>query len=173
MNSRERILTALNHKKPDRVPIDFGSFPGATSMNVRAYQNFLDYLGIRREVKVANILMFTAEIDDDILDRFHVDTKSIKPSLALADFNAPEEFIDRPWAVKWRRSTDFTYATIEGPFQKIETPSLEDLKNFPGPNLQRWRILENGEKKPRRYARRPIKRWLPDCRSASFPWRSL
>jgi len=44
MNSRERVLTALNHKEPDRVPIDFGSFPGATSMNVRAYQNLLEYL---------------------------------------------------------------------------------------------------------------------------------
>lgn len=133
MNSRERVLAALNHKKPDRVPIDFGSFPGATSMNVRAYQNFLDYLGIKREVRVANILMFTAEIDEDILDRFSVDTKSIKPSLALADFNAPEEFIDRPWAVKWRRSTDYTYAPMEGPFQKIAYPSLEDLKSFPWP----------------------------------------
>ncbi len=133
MNSRERVLTTLNHKKPDRVPIDFGSFPGATSMNVRAYQNFLDYLGIKREVRVANILMFTAEIDEDILDRFSVDTKSIKPSLALADFNAPEEFIDRPWAVKWRRSTDYTYAPMEGPFQKIAYPSLEDLKSFPWP----------------------------------------
>ena len=25
MNSRERVLTALDHKEPDRVPMDLGS----------------------------------------------------------------------------------------------------------------------------------------------------
>ena len=27
MTSRERIRAALNHKQPDRVPVDFGSLP--------------------------------------------------------------------------------------------------------------------------------------------------
>ena len=133
MNSRERVLAALNHQVPDRVPIDFGSFPGATSINVQAYQNLLDYLGLKREVRIANILMFTAEVDEDILDRFHVDTVSIKPAIAQKEFGTPSEFIDRPWAVKWRRSTDFSYAPVEGPFQKMDPPTVDDLKRFPWP----------------------------------------
>lgn len=133
MNSRERVLTALNHKEPDRVPIDFGSYSGATSMNVRAYQNLLNYLEIKREVKVENILMFTAEIDVDILDKFNVDTKSVKPSVSLSEFSAPEKFIDKSWNVKWQRSSDFTYAPVEGPFQKMKNPSVDDLKKFRWP----------------------------------------
>ena len=133
MNSRERVLAALNHQAPDRVPIDFGSFPGATSINVRAYQNLLDYLGLKREVRIANILMFTAEVDEDILDRFHVDTISIKPTIAQKEFGAPVEFIDLPWQVKWRRSTDFSYAPVEGPFQKTDQPTVDDLKRFRWP----------------------------------------
>jgi len=35
----------LKSQDPGRVPIDFGSFPGATSMNVWAYKNLLEYLG--------------------------------------------------------------------------------------------------------------------------------
>jgi uroporphyrinogen decarboxylase len=145
MNSRERVLAALNHQVPDRIPIDLGSFPGATSMNVRAYQNLLEYLGIKRDVRIGALIMFTAEIDQDILDQFHVDTKTITPSRPLSDFNFPEEFLDHPWGVKWRRSTDFTYAPVEGPFQKIINPTVEDIQKFPWPkppeieNFDQWR----------------------------------
>jgi uroporphyrinogen decarboxylase len=145
MNSRERVLAALNHQVPDRIPIDLGSFPGATSMNVRAYQNLLEYLGIKRDVRIGALIMFTAEIDQDILDQFHVDTKTITPSRPLSDFNFPEEFLDHPWGVKWRRSTDFTYAPVEGPFQKIINPTAEDIQKFPWPkppeieNFDQWR----------------------------------
>jgi uroporphyrinogen decarboxylase len=134
MNARERVLAVLSHKEPDRVPIDFGSFWGATSMNFRAYQNLLGYLGINREPRVESKILFTAEIDDDILERFNVDTKSLKPSIALDEFNAPEEFIERPWDVKWRRSIDFTYAPVAGPFQEMVNPSLDDLKTFKWPS---------------------------------------
>ena len=143
-------MAALNHKIPDRVPIDFGSFPGATSMNVRAYQNLLEYLGIKREVRIGALIMFTAEIDEDILNRFHVDTKTVTPSRAISDFGIPEEFIDQPWGVKWRRSTDYTYAPVEGPFQKIAQPTADDVKNYKWPkpseiaDFTQWR--EKGKK---------------------------
>jgi uroporphyrinogen decarboxylase len=119
-------------------------------MNVRAYQNLLQYLGVKREVRIGALIMFTAEIDGDILDRFHVDTKTVTPSRALSDYDFPEEFIDRPWAVKWRRSTDYTYAPVEGPFQKIAHPTLDDLKSFKWPkpseveDFSQWR--EKGKK---------------------------
>ncbi len=133
MNSRERVLAALNHQIPDRVPIDLGSFPGATSMNVRAYQKLLEHFGIKRDVRIAALIMFTAEIDEDILNRFHVDTKTVTPSRSVSEFGIPEDFVDRPWGVKWRRSTDYTYAPVEGPFQKIVKPTVEDVKNYPWP----------------------------------------
>ena len=143
MNHRERILTALSHQEPDRVPVDFGSCSGATSMNVRAYQNLLGYFGMKRDVRVENTIIFTAAIDDDLLDRFHVDTKSVKPSLSLEEFDAPEEFMDLPWNVKWRRSEDFTYAPVLGPFQRRVEASLDDLKAFKWPSPM---ILEDPAK---------------------------
>jgi uroporphyrinogen decarboxylase len=150
MNSRERVLTALSHKIPDRVPIDFGSFPGATSMNVWAYKNLLEYLGIKRDVKIGALIMFTAEIDEDILDRFRVDTKTITPSISLSDFGIPEEFVDKPWGVRWQRSTDYTYAPVEGPFQKIADPTLEDLKRYKWPEASDIENFRNWREKARR-----------------------
>ena len=38
MTHRERLLTALNHKEPDRVPLDLGGTGGST-LNIDAYQN--------------------------------------------------------------------------------------------------------------------------------------
>ena len=35
------------------------------------------------------MLMFTAEVDDEILDRFDIDTYSTTPSIPLRAFNAP------------------------------------------------------------------------------------
>jgi hypothetical protein len=81
----------------------------------------------------SNERMFTAEIDDNILDQFHVDTKSVKPYIPLAEFNAPEDFIWEPYQIKWRRSSDYTYASVEGPFQNISNPTLDDLRKFNWP----------------------------------------
>ena len=45
MNSRERLLTALNHQEPDRIPFDLGSTQ-VTGIHVIAYQRLRDYLGL-------------------------------------------------------------------------------------------------------------------------------
>lgn len=44
MTSRERILTSINHRNPDRVPIDLGATP-SSGISVVAYQNFIKYIG--------------------------------------------------------------------------------------------------------------------------------
>ena len=53
--------------------------------------------------------MYTAEIDYDILDRLHVDTKNLAWSRPVEEFGAPEEFTDPLWKVKGQRVPDFTY----------------------------------------------------------------
>ncbi len=50
MNSRERILTALDHREPDRIPFDLGSCQ-VTGIHVAAYQNLRQALGLP-EVKI-------------------------------------------------------------------------------------------------------------------------
>ena len=47
MNSRERVLTALDHHEPDRVPIDLGG-SAVTSIAIPTYAALRDYLGLPR-----------------------------------------------------------------------------------------------------------------------------
>ncbi|MGA2496535.1 MAG: uroporphyrinogen decarboxylase family protein [Tepidisphaeraceae bacterium] len=44
MTSRQRVLAALNHREPDRVPIDLGG--NQTGIHKVAYQSLLKHLGV-------------------------------------------------------------------------------------------------------------------------------
>ncbi|MCF6335366.1 MAG: uroporphyrinogen decarboxylase family protein, partial [Spirochaetales bacterium] len=44
MTSRERVLAAINHKEPDRVPIDLGSNP-SSGISAIAHDNLMNHLG--------------------------------------------------------------------------------------------------------------------------------
>ena len=53
MNSRERLLVALNHREPDRVPIDLGGTPTST-VSESALENLKAHLGIRSSTQIIN-----------------------------------------------------------------------------------------------------------------------
>lgn len=73
MNSRERVLTALAHREPDRVPIDLGGSL-VTSINTVAYGRLKRYLGMGGDPpRVADIILQLAEVEEPIRRRFGVD----------------------------------------------------------------------------------------------------
>ena len=45
MTPRQRVLTTVSLRQPDRLPIDFGG-TGATSIDLGAYQDLKAYLGV-------------------------------------------------------------------------------------------------------------------------------
>jgi uroporphyrinogen decarboxylase len=66
MNSRERVLTALLHQPPDRVPIDFGSTVDTTIMAM-AYPDLRKHLGLGPvRTRVSDIYQQTALVDEDV-----------------------------------------------------------------------------------------------------------
>ena len=79
MNSRERVLTTLNHREPDRVPFDMGGTV-LTGINVKAYTALRDYLRLPRiEPTIVDVVQQLAQVDDDVLDRLGVDVKNVAP----------------------------------------------------------------------------------------------
>ena len=66
MNQRQRVLAALRHEEPDRVPIDFGATTDSTIM-ATAYQDFRQALGLGASLtRVIDIAQQTAVVEDDI-----------------------------------------------------------------------------------------------------------
>jgi uroporphyrinogen decarboxylase len=73
VNSRERVRTALSHREPDRVPIDLGGTP-VTGISAVAYARLKQSLGLDGEpVRVADILLQLAEVEEPVRRRFGVD----------------------------------------------------------------------------------------------------
>ena len=77
MNSRERILAAINHKQPDRIPVDLGATP-SSGISVVAYHNLINYLGIKHlKNHVYDVIQEVTQPEMELLDRFNVDVIDI------------------------------------------------------------------------------------------------
>jgi uroporphyrinogen decarboxylase len=105
MNPRERVMLALNHKEPDRIPIDLGGSI-CSSIHKSAYIELKKYLGMDlEEIKMADYVQQLPYLDEALLERFDVDFRMVQlPAATAADVDIFEEgayyaFIDR-WGSK-------------------------------------------------------------------------
>jgi len=64
LTSRERALYALEHRVPDRIPLDLGS-TNCTTMTRVAYENLKSYLGIESETRFMMENFQIVFIDED------------------------------------------------------------------------------------------------------------
>jgi uroporphyrinogen decarboxylase len=77
MTSRERILAAIEHKQPDRVPVDLGA-TASSGISAIAYGNLKRHLGITTgHTRIYDVVQQLAQPEDFILDRFHVDVVDV------------------------------------------------------------------------------------------------
>jgi uroporphyrinogen decarboxylase len=77
MTSRERILAAVGHRQPDRVPVDLGATP-SSGISAIAYGNLKKHLGLTQgHTRVYDVVQQLAQPEDFILDRFGVDAIDI------------------------------------------------------------------------------------------------
>lgn len=73
MTSRERLQAAIEHRQPDRCPIDLGS-NGQTGMNVSTLYRFRQALGLdSHRLKVVEPCQMLGEIEEDLLKMVHGD----------------------------------------------------------------------------------------------------
>ena len=80
MNSRQRVLAAIEHKVPDRMPIDLGMHT-STGISVFAYDALRKYLGVseRDPVRIRDCVQLTAYVEEDVLRRFRCDCIALCP----------------------------------------------------------------------------------------------
>ena len=73
MNSRERIQAALNHREPDRVPIDVGGTE-VTGLHGIAYNRLKAHLGLAEgRTRLFHVYMQLAEVEEPVRQRFSGD----------------------------------------------------------------------------------------------------
>jgi len=79
MTPRERVLSAINHEEPDRIPIVIG-VSNATGIKMKTYQDIKEVVGI---VAPDNYMyewpeLGTAEIDEATMQRLHSDVRGVR-----------------------------------------------------------------------------------------------
>ena len=85
MTHRERVLDALNHRETDRVPIDLSGHR-SSGISAIAYPKLRATLGLPpKPVRVYDIIQQLAIVDEDVLERFGVDTIELGRGFALED----------------------------------------------------------------------------------------
>jgi uroporphyrinogen decarboxylase len=92
-SSRERVLAALRHEEPDRVPIDLGSHASST-IAVLAYMRLRKHLGLAQDElpKMYNTWGQYCDVQDEILD--HLGCDVIPLHRAVSSFSI---YNDGPW----------------------------------------------------------------------------
>jgi hypothetical protein len=80
---RARVLKALAHQTPDRLPVDFGSAP-VTGIHCSCVAALRDHYGLeKRPVTVHEPFQMLGRLDEDLLDALGIDTVGIAPRLSL------------------------------------------------------------------------------------------
>ena len=75
MTPRKRLLTALDHRQPDRVPIDLGG--NQTGIHKFAYQKLIDLLGLKEDIVIMDAVQQLAKPSEAVLERLGVDTRYV------------------------------------------------------------------------------------------------
>ncbi len=85
MTSRERVLAALNHVETDRLPVDLSGHRSSGIAAV-AYARLRRHLDLPdRPLRVYDPVQQLAIVDEDVLERFGIDTIELGRAFALED----------------------------------------------------------------------------------------
>jgi len=94
MTSKDRVIQALNHREPDRIPVDFGA-TAVTGMHVNCVIGLRDHYGLqKRPVKVHEPYQMLGLIDEDLKRVLGIDVEGVYSAETL--FGFPNENW-KPW----------------------------------------------------------------------------
>jgi uroporphyrinogen decarboxylase len=136
MTSRERVLAALNHEEPDRVPLDIGG-GSSTSILVEGYENLKRYLQVGGETKVLNKVAHLARLDERVMQRLGSDCRPLSakpPANWTPPPSKPGTLIDR-WGIVRRQvyygDGRYYWELAHSPLAEA---SVEGLESYPWPD---------------------------------------
>jgi uroporphyrinogen-III decarboxylase len=86
MTSRERVVSALSHRPPDRLPVDFGS-TGVTGIHVSCVAALRDWFGLeKRLVKVHEPYQMLGLVEEDLQAALGLDVEGVYPRKTMFGF---------------------------------------------------------------------------------------
>ena len=136
MNSRERVVKALNHEEPDRIPIDLGGV-SVSLIHQNAHRNLADYLKIKKPSgKIQNLMTMCVYTDERIKERLGSDIELIQPHKPDNwELHIDEETgkWEDEWGCIYKKPKGVMY--YEWDYQPLEEANgISDIKNYKWPD---------------------------------------
>jgi uroporphyrinogen decarboxylase len=136
MTSRERVVAALNHREPDRVPVDIGGGT-STSISVEANARLKRQLGFEGNSAELSKIFRVAALDEEVMQRLGSDCRPLRsksPRRWTPPPSEPGTLVDI-WGVTWKKQP----VGERGYYWEIErnpltSATIDDLKHFPWPD---------------------------------------
>jgi uroporphyrinogen decarboxylase len=136
MTPRERVVTALNHQEPDRVPLDIGGGTSSTLV-VEGYERLKAEWGIPGETRIMSKAFRLARLDEVVMARLGSDTRPLTvrgPLNWTPPAAEPGYFVD-VWGITWRQAfygDGCYYWELHG--NPLRDATIQDLETYPWPD---------------------------------------
>ena len=139
MTPRERVLKALAHEVPDRVPIDIGG--NQTGIHKNAYRSLVRELGFAEEIEIMDAAQQLARPSERLLERFRVDTRYVAagPGSAYKGGIVRAEREGRVWydltdefGARWSMPDD-QQLYMDVSFSPLAEATIKDVRDYPWP----------------------------------------
>lgn len=136
LTHRERVLAAISHQKPDRVPIDLGGFQ--TGMAAKALKNLLDLLGMGYPIEISDRVQQLGVVPEPLLQQLGVDTRYVFPNgVNSIELEGRDAFRDE-WGIIWeKRPGVLYYEMVSHPLSQVEDLSQLSSYHFPKPEKEK------------------------------------
>lgn len=134
LTHRERVLKAINHKQPDRIPLDLGSTVNS-SIHIEGYIPLAKNFGIQPRKEIIHRMMQTANVQEEVLQALGIDVRGIflgAPEKSVAEEISPHEYRDHWGCVRVKPPSSYYYDMIKFPLQGDVT--ISDILNYPWPD---------------------------------------
>jgi uroporphyrinogen decarboxylase len=138
-DSHKRVLQALNHQEPDRIPFDLGG-TGLSTIHVAAYQDLRRHLDLPEiEPWIAFVPEQLVVVDQDLAELLGTDVRPVLPGTASSfayvyrDEGAYRAYTDE-WGIGWRmpKVGGFYYDMYHHPLAGADL--LDEFKSYPFPD---------------------------------------
>jgi uroporphyrinogen decarboxylase len=136
MTSRDRVLAAINHEEPDRVPIVIGA-SNATGIKMKPYKGVKESIGVESPDDFIYQWpeLGTARIDEETMRRLHSDVRGVRdlePSSVLQRNKCREphsDYIDSWGSGQSEVTPGYWYPGVH---PILDAANLEDIENYTG-----------------------------------------
>ena len=137
MGHRERVLKALNHEEPDRIPFDLGGTSNS-SVHIEKYQEMKAHFGVEKERSEdvwGNKYLQSIVIDEPVLQALDIDFRHIAagPSDAVSETELEGGDYKDEWGVTRRMPEGSLYYDVVD-FPLSGTITISDIVNYPWPD---------------------------------------